>query len=194
MSKYKANYKALIEPYKLGKITTNAFLDNLATIFYFLSEVPRETRDEILSSAWNSSISLDDETEKRILLIIEKSKTQPVYLVLNTNELNMMAILKIFQERFPAKCREGIDISIKDSQEPVEVMPNIYLCLSYRYCAFKDGNNSTASLLEQLHHKLPGEMSVVSQFQPDLDKAKEMGVDYVEADDFYTSNKVLSLR
>ena len=186
MLKYNEHYKVFIEPYKLGRLSTDTFLDNLAAVFNFLSELPREKRHDILASAWNSSISLDDEMIKRLSIIIEASKTQSVFLVSNTNELNMAAILKLFLHAFKEKCMESLDISIKDSQEPVEIMPNIFLCLSYRYCAFKDGYHSTASLIDLVSQSLKDNVTVVSQFQPDLDKAKELGLGCVEAGSFYS--------
>ncbi len=187
MAKYQANYTSLIEPYKLGKISTPEFLENLSKIFYFMQDMDKETRDSLLANAWNASIKISEKTQDRLSQLVEEAKTHPVYLISNTNELNVTAILALFKESNPdLKFNEAVDTSIMDSKEPIEILPNIYLCLSYRFGAFKTEAVSTVSLLEDLSKKIVSPITLVSQYPGDLRKGEQLGLDKVlNAEDFY---------
>lgn len=189
MAVYKANYSALIEPYKLGKISTPAFLERLSKIFYFLQDMDKKTRDSLLAHAWNASIKLGEKTQDRLSQLVEQAKTQPVYLISNTNELNVNAVLALFKEGNPdLKFNEMMDTRIMDSKEPIEILPNIYLCLSYRFGAFKTETVSTASLIEDLSRRCSGPISIVSQYPGDLEKGRQLGFTGVlNAEGFYNS-------
>lgn len=190
--KYKWHYKSLIEPYRLGKIETPEFLDNIGEILYFMKDLPREERNHLFISAWNASIKMEH-TQDRLRELVERAETEKVYLISNTNELNVQAILALFKKEYPdLKFAEEIDISIKDSHEPVEILPNIYLCLSYRFQTFKSENvTTTVSILEELVTTNPDEeFTVVSQYSGDLNKAKELGIsDIQKAEEFYSSER-----
>lgn len=195
MAKYQANYTSLIEPYKLGKISTDEFLNNLSRIFYFLNDMDINTRNLLLADAWNASIKLSEKTQDRLSLLVEEAKTQPVYLISNTNELNVNAILALFKDNNShVKFNENMDTNIQDSKEPIEISPNIYLCLSYRYGAFKEETVSTVSLLEDLSKNCSGAITLVSQYPGDLKKAEQLGFDNVlNAEEFYSSKMSNSL-
>ncbi|KTD61486.1 hypothetical protein Lsan_1822 [Legionella santicrucis] len=73
-----------------------------------------------------------------------------------------------------------------DTKESIEILPNIYLCLSYRFRAFKTEAVSTASLLEDLSKKCDRPITLVSQYSGDLKKGEQLGLDnFLNAEDFY---------
>jgi hypothetical protein len=183
------NYASLIEPYKLGKINTEQFLDNLSQILYFLNDTDKSERNLLLAKAWSSSIKLSLNTQDRLSILVEKSTHEPVYLISNTNELDVRAILNLFQKNHPdLEWNKEADISITNSNEPINIIPNVYLCLSYRYGAFKDQTATTVSLLEYISKKCPGSKTLVSQYPGDLKKGKLLDLDHVfNAEEFYNS-------
>lgn len=187
MAKYQLNYTSLIEPYKLGRISTEQFLKNLSKIFYFMDYLDEETRNSLLINAWNASIKLSTTTQDRLSQLVEEAITQPVYLISNTNELNVQAILALFKANNPdVPFNEAADIRVLDSQEPIEIARNIYLCLSYRHGAFKTETVSTVSLLDDVAKKCSGPKTLVSQYPGDLQKGVQLGLDRVlKAEDFY---------
>jgi hypothetical protein len=193
MAQYHLNYKSLIEPYKLGDISTAQFLDNLTEIFYFMKDLDADVRNNLLTEAWNASIKISENTQDRLNQLVIKAKSEPVYLISNTNELNVQAIFNLFKEQYPElKFKEGINISIKNDKEPVEILPNIFLCLSYRYKTFKTENLTTVSLLEELvKHNEGQDITVVSQFAGDLKKAEQLGITNIQkAEDFFLSETI----
>lgn len=194
MTQYQLNYKELIEPYKLGKNSTHEFLENLSKIFPFMNDLNKEDRHELLAKAWNASIQIGDKHD-RFKYLAERAKEEPVYLISNTNELNVQGIMKLFSETFAElKLNLKADINITHSQKPVEILPNVFLCLSYRYGSFKTQLPSTTSLLDTLVKQTSDSVSVVSQYSGDLERAKELGVaNVMKPEDFYGSSNQLSL-
>lgn len=194
-AQFSLNYKSLIEPYKLGKISTDQFLDGLSNIFYFMSSIDRDQRHELLTKAWNSSIKTSLATHGRLNQLIDEARTQPVYLVSNTNPLNVLGIIELFMKNAPAiRFNRQIDISVQDSKEPIEILPNVYLCLSYRYGAFKQDTGSTMGLIEHVinNHNSNQPITVISQFPQDLKKAEQLGIQHrFAAEEFYTVNSDL---
>lgn len=187
---YKTKYASLIEPYKLGHISTDNFLDNLADIFYFMKNIDKNEARTLLTQAWNASIHSSKTTQNRFAHLVEEAKAQPVYLIANTNELNVQAILALLRKDHPELAfKEPIDISIIDSKEPVEILPNIFLCLSYRFRNFKAETASTMSILEDLSTTLELPITLVSQYPKDLEKADELGFFHaiLPADEYYLS-------
>jgi hypothetical protein len=196
MAQYKLNYKSLIEPYKLGNITTEQFLHNLTEIFYFMKDIDAGYRNALLIDAWNASIKMSEFTQDRLSRLVEKAESEPVFLIANTNELNVKAVLDLFKQKYPnLQFNNGFDVSIKESKEPIEILPNIFLCLSYRYKSFKAENVTTGSILEELVQQNNSEnITVVSQFDGDLQKAKQLGIaDVQTAEKFYGPEITLSL-
>ena len=189
MAQFHTNYASLIEPYKLGKINTEQFLNNLSQIFYFMNDMDKSERNELLANAWSSSIKLGSNTQNRLGMLVEKSTDEPVYLISNTNELDVRAILNLFQKNHPdLEWNKEADISITNSKEPIKILPNVYLCLSYRYGAFKEQTATTVSLLEYISEQCPGSKTLVSQYPGDLKKGKLLDLDNVfNAEEFYNS-------
>lgn len=185
MAQYQWHYKSLIEPYRLGHITTDKFLDNLAKIFYFMDDFPGKER--LLTRAWNASIKLSDTTQDRFLQLVKHAEHQPVYLISNSNELNVEAILSLFLHHHPElEFNRDIDTTIKYSTKPVEILPNVFLCLSYRYNTFK-----TDHLLEQLvQGQDVADITVVSQYADDLKKAQQLGIDDIQSPDWFYGEQV----
>lgn len=205
MYQYSMNDKQLIQPYKLGAINTEQFLQNLLQIFPFLRDVPAEQETmvrlnggesyshkfslSLLENAWNEIIDLDETRLSRFPSLVTQSQAEPVYLISNTNELNVLKILRLLKEQNPdITFTAPIDLSVQENKEPIEIAPNIFLCLSYRYQLFKTvGENrnanphSTMSLLNHLVKKqLSGvdtaDIRVVSQFLGDLAEATKLGI------------------
>lgn len=206
MYQYQTKYKALIEPYKLGKITSRQFLANLLTIFDFLDDDDfvcsvsdsvkiagcsyEEANLALLENAWNAIIGMEDDRVARFATLAERAASEPVYLISNTNELNVNKIIQLLQNNNPEIRFNRIDCSVVDEKQPIEIAPNIFLCLSYRYQLFKTDSqnraganpNSTMSLLRYLvEEQLPlGEkenIHIVSQYPADLEEAIKLGID-----------------
>lgn len=188
-------YASHIEPYKLGGISTDTFYDNLTEILNFLpKDMEKSLRNKLLEDAWNSSITISEQTKGRLLKLVDMATEEnPVYMISNTNELNAQSILVAFRESYPIlNFHEDIDLSIKKSKEPVEILPNVFLCLSYRYQMFK-----TDSMLEEVV-KSKGKnthFTVVSQYEVDRNKATELQVEKVsDPGEFFENQPALALR
>jgi hypothetical protein len=180
MAQYYAHYTSLIEPYKLGHMSTEQFLEQLAKIFNLNPD--SATIKESLAKAWSSSIKLKKD---RLNLLLEKSETDLVYLMSNTNALDAQAILKLLKEQCPqVPWLAEIDLSPRPLNAPIHILPNISLCLSYHYGAFK-----TPGLLEQIANECHGDITLVSQHAPDLIKGQELGFKQIcSADQFYSAS------
>ena len=118
---------------------------------------------------------------------------EPIYLMSNTNALDVESILALFRKEYP---EYKINFSPEQGIKPVAILPNVYLCLSYRYKAFKTETVSTVSLLEQLFETSRSPITLVSQYKGDLDKAQALGIATIyKADDFFDSKaSVLSIK
>lgn len=224
MYQYSMNDKQLIQPYKLGAINTEQFLQNLLKIFPFLREVRAEQEAivglngsesyshefalSLLENAWNEMIDLDETRVSRFPRLVDQSQEEPIYLISNTNELNVLKILRLLKKQNPGiRFNLPIDLSVRDSKEPIEIAPNIFLCLSYRYQLFKTvpdnrktNPHSTMSLLnhlvkEQLSDAATSDIRVVSQFSGDLIEATKLGIPanhVVHADNFFNNPMLLA--
>lgn len=194
---FKLNYSTLIEPYKLGKISSEEFIGNLAKIFYFMDNLTEENRNALLIDAWNKSIKITEHTESRFSFLAEKAQAEPVYIISNTNELDAIAILALIKKYNPLlKFKDPINISIEASNQPVEIAPNMFLCLSYRYGAFKESTLNTASLLKEVTKDMSKEtVTLVSQHQGDLRTGQALGLkDCQTAEEFFEMKLSLSLK
>lgn len=225
MYQYSMNDKQLIQPYKLGAINTEHFLENLLQIFPFLRDVAAEQEAmvglnegesyshefalSLLENAWNEIIDLDETRVSRFPTLVAQSQAEPVYLISNTNELNVLKILRLLKKQNPdIAFKTPIDLSVQESKEPIEIAPNIFLCLSYRYQLFKTvtenrsaNPNSTMSLLNhlvqwQLSHVATSDIRVVSQFSGDLAEATKLDIpadNAFHADKFF-NNTLLEMK
>ncbi|WP_342220768.1 hypothetical protein [Rickettsiella endosymbiont of Miltochrista miniata] len=176
-----------INDYKLGKIDTDTFIKKLQEIFYF---IPTDKNPKkLLENAWNSLISWDEQSTQRLNYLI--TKNQPIYLISNTNELNI------------EKIKHDIDSATKktwDWQEQTlgkckfQISENFRLMTSYENSVFKT-EGLTANLVEQLliEGKIHENIMLVSQYQPDLAKAKALGIKSKPADQFFPAVPVSSL-
>jgi hypothetical protein len=219
MYQYYMYDKALIQPYKLGRIDTRQFLQNLLHIFSFLRGIEEDVTSlnrgrsysheapfALLEEAWNAIIDLDETRFSRFpMLVAEASEVEPIYLISNTNELNVLKILRLLKEKNPdIQWVTPLDLSVVESKAPIQIAPNIFLCLSYRYQLFKSvadnrsvNPHSTMSLLthlvtEQLSGVTTSDIRVVSQFDGDLDAAADLGISAVKADTFFNDTELHS--
>ena len=187
-AQYYLKYKSHIEPYKLGKINTKQFLENLSELFPFIKDIDEPGREKLLADAWSSSIKLGPTTEDRFRMLVDiAAADKQVYLISNTNELDVRTILNLLQEKHSElEWYKEIDISVTSSKEPIKILDNVYLCLSYRYGAFKEQTATTMSLLEELSGQYRGPKTLVSQYSGDLNKAKELNFNHVlNVEEFY---------
>ncbi len=228
MYQYSINEKQLIQPYKLGAINTDQFLQNLLQIFPFLHNetIEQETllglngnesysHDlalSLLEHAWNEIIDLDETRALRFPTLVTQSQEQeePIYLISNTNELNVLKILRLLKKQNPnIAFNTPVDLSVRENKEPIEIAPNIFLCLSYRYQLFKTvtdnrsaNPHSTMSLLnhlvkEQFSGVSTADIRVVSQFSGDLAEATKLGIpanNAFHADKFFNDTTVLEMK
>lgn len=225
MYQYSMNDKRLIQPYKLGAINTEQFLQNLLQIFPFLRDVAAEYEPmvglnggesyshevalSLLENAWNELIDLDDTRFSRFPALVTQSQKEPIYLISNTNELNVLKILRLLRTQNPGIAfKIPLDLSVRESKEPIEIAPNIFLCLSYRYQLFKTvtenrrvNPHSTMSLLNylvsnQLSDVAISKICVVSQFSGDLAEAIRLGIlaDHAFHADQFFNDTVLGMR
>ena len=205
MYQYSMNDKQLIQPYKLGAISTEQFLQNLLQIFPFLRDVAAEQEAmvglnggesyshefalSLLENAWNEIIDLDETRLSRFPTLVAQSQAEPIYLISNTNELNVLKILRLLKKQNPdIVFNTPLDLSVRESNEPIEIAPNIFLCLSYRYQLFKTVTENRSanphSTMSLLNHLVKGQLSViatsdirvVSQFSGDLLEATQLGI------------------
>jgi hypothetical protein len=212
---YNTKYKELIEPYRLGQIESQQFLQNLEAIFDFINKnnlgedddllgVDDNTTSNLLTKAWNASIVPDATMDARFSSLVT-NQTEPLYLVSNSNELNVLAIIELLRANNPTiKFYKEIDLSVTYDPNPVEIAPNIFICLSYRYQLFKTNEqnqsvkanpHSTMSLLQYLvAHNLsypPEQITLISQYEGDLEQAKNIGIpedNIYHADNYFSAN------
>ena len=113
---YAYHNSSLIEPYKLGQMTTEEFLEKLSKVFYFMDDMPSTVRHEKLAEAWTSSIHMSLEKQNNLAKLIEQAEQEPVYLISNTNELDVQAIIKLLKQLNPDTVfNPEMDTSIKHS-------------------------------------------------------------------------------
>ncbi|WP_298624213.1 hypothetical protein [uncultured Legionella sp.] len=149
-----------------------------------MDDMDKEQRNALLIEAWNASIRLTAKTENRFAFILEKAEQEPVYLISNTNELNIREILNLFKKSHPYL--KFADLSVPHFEEPIELLPNVFVCFSYQLHAFKEKTNTTPGLIEYVVSKSCGPTSLVSQYLLDRIKAEEMQLQHVlTADEFY---------
>lgn len=225
MYQYSLNNKQLIQPYKLGAINTEAFLQNLLQIFPFLRDISpehevmvglnggesysQELALSLLENAWNAIIGLSETHASRFPALVAQAQEESVYLISNTNELNVLQILRLLKKHNPdIVFNTPIDVGVQESKDPIEIAPNIFLCLSYRYQLFKTvTENSSAnpySTMSLLNHLVKVQLSgvaasdirVVSQFSDDLAEAAKIGIpaDNVFYADAFFHNTVLEMK
>ncbi len=176
---YKKLDNTLIKHYKAGIVDSEAFLEHLKNLFPFASE------PELVES-WNAIIALEDNKKPRLRFLLAMG--EPVYLISNSNELNATKIIALLKQINPEiTFYDEVDLSVSDDKNPIKIAANLYLCLSYRYQLLKTENPadsqsaiSTMSLLsylvnEQLECSIE-DIALVSQYQADLNKGREIGI------------------
>lgn len=197
--------ETLIQNYRLGKLTTMEFICELAYIFSFLKEIEEENfpicdpndylctlpYHRLLEKAWNASIHISEHKKNRFIDLVIESK--PVYLVANTNELNIFKILKLLKSAHPNFVfSERIDEDILTTNENKRVLLGeqngcpVYFYLSYHCQKFK-----TTGLIEDLISTFDAagikrdNITVVSQHPADLETAEKYDIINRYRDDEY---------
>lgn len=188
---YYAN-KGLFDDYKLGRIDDDKFLNSLLKIFYFLDKKVDNPK-QLLADAWNGIITWDDDSTAHLRQVLDHAKfEEKVYLMSNTNPLNMIKIISFFKEYCPEikwveKAIEEALTTKNINAQPIEIAPNVYLCLSYKYRLYKEG---TPGLLKSISQQVDAKeteekIKVISQFPGDLKMADSLKLPREPAKDFY---------
>ncbi len=170
----------LINPYKLGQITTQQFLRGLRNIFSFINnatlkrpnnvretEVIRQNSEHFLTLQGKSVFTEEDyinamleEAWNSIVQVTPNDaqrfqelvdKDEPIYFISNTNELNVHAVMAMLNKYLPDLELNPQKIS-QNGQDLIQLIPGreIYLYPSYLAHQFKQTNGQTPGLIEQL--------------------------------------------
>lgn len=190
-----------INNYKLGKITTEEFKREMLKAFDFLQN--KENAQQLLIDAWNKIIDFDPAHDEKIKSLFEKAKQEEakVFIVSNTNELNVRKILGHFYTIGGVAWNNTPNISCEKSPIPIQLTEdgNICLCLSYRYGEFKSPElqqtlpAGTPSLLQHIVRNLKdmgyteSNIKVISQFSGDMQEAKTLGLPAEKDEMFFSS-------
>ncbi len=180
-------HKKTFDDYKLGKMTTDQFLDALLNVFSFLKNNKKvEVKDprQLLADAWNEIIVWDKESTTHLKQLVERAnKGEPLYLVSNTNPLNIEKVLTLFKDHCPEEKWDINSLSTASVRTPIKIAHNVHLCLSYNYGLYKEG---TPGLIETIVKDLNlKNVTVVSQFPGDLKTAERLHLTARHAHDFY---------
>ena len=116
---YVHNNATLIQPYRLGKIPTEEFLQSILNIFDFLKDATLDDEDlqrlagrkfssqepvlQLLEEAFNEVIYMDENRALRFSHLVAKAEQEPVYLISNTNELDVLKIIELLKKH--NRCR-----------------------------------------------------------------------------------------
>lgn len=238
--KYASHLNSTINPYKLGEMTTEKFLEEMCDIFSFLvkeeqdyseelKELSQQTQGQIFSveadetnakqiakallgQAWTIGVSFTDKDKAKLQHLLKMAEEEPIYFISNTNHLDVNKILYLFRENLPDGnwlSPEIIDIApLKDdkNEKPIQIAKNIYLCLSYRYGAYKTPKENTTyktgtpSLLQTVVADLQiseainiADIKIISQYDKDLQAAREIGIpdqNIYLAENYYQENLI----
>jgi hypothetical protein len=178
-------HKKLFDDYKLGQISDAEFLESLLKVLPFLKNNKKIPNPEaLLQEAWNDFITWDDQSTVRLKQVVELSQCgDPVYLISNTNPMHIDKILSLFHANYPELKLNMDAVKTAPNNTPIEIAPNIYLCLSYKYGLYKEG---TPGLLGKIAKDIDVSRSIViSQYGKDLEIAKSLNIPTLTADHFY---------
>lgn len=201
--KFKENKPLLIDPYKLGKMETQEFLNRLLDVLSFLKDpnlqllerdiarlnankdslfilrgISEPTQEDyvlaLLEEAWNSIIIFNEEDLTKLQALLKDDSE--IILISNTNHLNIERVLQIFK----AQCNEILNFDNKE-QGPIQITKNIALYPSYQMGAFKIKlEDGTPGVLQYVFNEvLKGnseDLLVISQFPNDLKEAIRLGI------------------
>ncbi len=136
----------------------------------------------LLEDAWNSIIDFTaSDIEKWQFLRNISQEGSPIYLISNSNELNILAILSILLEN---GCILHMPDSITISPDglPIIQLPGtqIFLCLSFNFGCFKaDSATGTPGIIRTLLNTSEMDshrVELISQFAGDLQEAATIGI------------------
>lgn len=124
-----------------------------------------------------------------LLSLASKAKTgELVYFISNTNELSVFRFLQLLTQTLPELKMDEIDISPKESRDPIQILPGMFLCLSYQYCIFKADGQALGEpkgmieiLIGDLKGQDQGQITLISQYNEDLQTAKKLEINAIHA-------------
>lgn len=173
MNQYRKSLNTLINPYKLGHITTDNFLNGLLEMFPFMLNTSLEISCEdmqrlndnkassyslrnmdnpsacdyakaLLEEAWNSIITFSDEDVAKIQKTFEEEGD--VYFMSNTNELNVFKIIQWMQNHLPDKIKLDLNspqIVQKNMLSVLQIGSGAHLIASYLCHTYKTEQDNT---------------------------------------------------
>lgn len=173
MYQYQKSLNTLINPYKLGHLTTEAFLNGLLEMFPFMTNPNLEISGAdmqrlndnkaslyalrnvdgpsvpdyakaLLEEAWNSIITFSDEDVAKIEKLFNEEGD--IYFMSNTNELNVFKILQWLQNHLPNKVNLNLDspkITSKGTLPVLQIGSEAHLVVSYLCHTYKTEQDNT---------------------------------------------------
>jgi len=175
------SHKQKIDDYKQGRTTTENFLNTMLSMFDFLKSNPKAK--ELLVETWNATVEVTEEDKQKLTFLREMDC--PVYLVSNTNELMATKLLESF---FGEEGKALPDLTVGEGKAKIiPIEKNIYFVPSYRWGLYK-----TDGLIENLCSEISStedKCILVSQHDADIQKAKELGMQYFPANNFFHESK-----
>jgi hypothetical protein len=177
-----------INDYKLGKINSEPFIQQLQTIFSFL---PNDQSKELLTKAWDSLIVWNEESIKKLAYLTERLKKEGTkcYLITNSNQLHIKKIKFDIQNATQGE-REWQWEKEKVENNTFQVSGNVALMTSYENEIFKsDGliKNLVQQLLEKEAYR-DKKITLISQYPADLDCAARLNINKEQPKDFFFSH------
>ena len=177
--------ETLINPYKLGGITTEEFIEGLFHLFNPINEDNEAAHlnvisRESLTNIWNSMIVWDESAAARLdKLLDNRIEGDMVVFISNTNELHALKNIELFTTHYsPSPNVTLINASpspsfpfFKSAEKmderllPIHTMQGVYLAASYKFGTFKavedkkQQNISTPTLIRYLIELLPTSLS-----------------------------------
>lgn len=218
MYQYYQSLNTLINPYKLGRLTTKDFFTGLLKMFPFMEnsnlgiceeDIQRLNSNKaslyslrntvnpsmldyakaLLEEAWNSIITFTDEDVAKVQKLFEEGND--IYLMSNTNELNVFKILQWLQTNFPNEVDLNLNFPNITQQEELLVLQigsgkNLVVSYLYHTCKTAEDNsrarvpNTTPTLLQAIvSYVFKGsldDLTVISQYPKDLEAAAKLNI------------------
>lgn len=180
---YHRHKNTLIAAYRRGELNTEQFVGQLFTNL--------QVSPEKITNAWTAAISFDEETENKMRHLLTLTKDEKIYLIANTNEMDLQKIVNWFAQTFSDIRWVMTEDNLNKRNQPIEIAPNIYLCLSCRYGVFKNESPyleippMLAQLRDQISQSAGHDMTIVSQYSEDRAFAQKLGMQCKNPKDFF---------
>lgn len=183
----------LINSYKTGGINSEEFLNKGLEVFSFLKNKKDIDGKKLLAEAWNAHVGWDDTSTQKFQFLL--SKGEPIYLISNSNPLNIQKLLDLLKQNVPGITWNDIKLPEQAASsthaEPISLAQDreIYLFTSFQAGKFKEG---TPGLIEELNNQLrlahsQDQIVLISQYAKDLEIASKLGIQPYDAATFFAA-------